>query len=280
MLEQDIVETIKRLGITEYEAKVYIALVKSDLSTADELSKNSGVPRSRIYGILKDLEARNWIIREGASIPGGKAAKYRARAPEETLKAYADEFSKKVQSATSTLRNLYDQKSSIEKFEFWALRGEDLYRTMYRMMKDAKFIVLVLQIDQGLKSYVQKTFEILQKNQSNLKNLVLLTDLDALVELFGIDSVKKILSNFNISHTGLRPFPLPFISVLNIDFERVLVVFPTVATDEGFNMMKDVVGAYLEIPGLSVRQVFADGFVKKLKGFKSGKEWLKELQDE
>jgi hypothetical protein len=91
-----------------------------------------------------------------------------------------------------------------------------------------------------------------------------------------------------VVHASLRAFPLPFVSVLNVDFERVLVVFPTVATvsdeltvatgSDEFTLM-DVVGAYLEIPGFPVTRAFAERFDQKMKGFKSGQEWLKELQD-
>lgn len=278
MLEQDIVETIKRLGITEYEAKVYLALIKNGRSTAGELTLLSGVPHSRIYGVLQTLEAKKWVIREGVSSRGGKAAKYKAKPPEETLKVYFIEFSESVVEATSTLQNLYDRKSSTEKFEFWTLRGEDVYRTMNKMMKAAKFVVLVLQVEPALTLYVRKIFETLQKSQSDLKELLLLTDLDQIYEIFGLDFAKKICEDFKVAHAGLRPFPLPFISVLNVDFERVLVVFPTVATDSDEFTLMDVVGAYLEIPGFPVTRIFADRFVQKMKDFKSGQEWLKELQ--
>jgi len=278
MREKDIVETIKRLGITEYEAKVYLALIKNGRSTAGELTLLSGVPHSRIYGVLQTLEAKNWVIKEGVSSRGGKAAKYKAKPPEETLKVYFNEFSESVVDATSTLQNLFDQKSSTEKFEFWTLRGEDVYRTMNKIMKAAKFVVLVLQVEPALTLYVNKIFETLQKSQSDLEELLLLTDLDQIYEIFGLDFAKKICRNFKVVHASLRPFPLPFVSVLNVDFERVLVVFPTVATVSDEFTLMDVVGAYLEIPGFPVTRAFAERFDQKMKGFKSGQEWLKELQ--
>ena len=170
--EKAIVETIKRLGITEYEAKVYLALIKNGCSNAGELILLSEVPHSRIYGVLQTLEAKNWVIREGISSREGKAAKYKAKPPEEILKVYFNKFSESIVEATSALQNLYDQKSSTEKFEFWALRGEDVYRTMNKMMKVAKFVVLVLQVEPDLMLYVYKIFETFQKSQSDLKELL------------------------------------------------------------------------------------------------------------
>ena len=47
---------VKELGFTVYEAKTYVALLQNSPVTRYELSKNSGVPRSAIYGVIQQLE--------------------------------------------------------------------------------------------------------------------------------------------------------------------------------------------------------------------------------
>ena len=43
------------LGLSEYEAKTYISLIREGPSTARRLSMISNVPRTKIYGTLKKL---------------------------------------------------------------------------------------------------------------------------------------------------------------------------------------------------------------------------------
>lgn len=51
-----VVEKLKRVGLTEYEAKAYLALLNAHLSTATQISEKSGVPRTKIYAVLESLE--------------------------------------------------------------------------------------------------------------------------------------------------------------------------------------------------------------------------------
>jgi Sugar-specific transcriptional regulator TrmB len=54
-MEESIVVGLKKLGLTEYEARAYAALVGLGEATAREIHEASRVPRTRIYDILRDL---------------------------------------------------------------------------------------------------------------------------------------------------------------------------------------------------------------------------------
>jgi len=58
---ESIVERLRKLGLTEYEAKVYSTLLKNHLNSASKLSERSGVPRTKIYSVLESLAAKGWI---------------------------------------------------------------------------------------------------------------------------------------------------------------------------------------------------------------------------
>ena len=49
-------ETLKKLGLTDYEIKVYITLMEYGSLTGREISIKSGVPQGRTYDILSKLE--------------------------------------------------------------------------------------------------------------------------------------------------------------------------------------------------------------------------------
>jgi sugar-specific transcriptional regulator TrmB len=56
-----IVEKLQRVGLTEYEAKAYLALLNTHLSTATQVSEKSGVPRTKIYSVLEALRNKGWV---------------------------------------------------------------------------------------------------------------------------------------------------------------------------------------------------------------------------
>lgn len=58
---EDIIGSLLRYGLTNYEARVFDAVVTQGRSAATELSLASGVPRSRIYDILSSLARKGWV---------------------------------------------------------------------------------------------------------------------------------------------------------------------------------------------------------------------------
>ncbi|MUV88736.1 hypothetical protein GJ629_01590 [Halapricum sp. CBA1109] len=61
MDDEDAIEGLTRLGLTTYEARVFLALQKLDTGTASEVAEVSEVPRSQVYGTADDLEQRGLI---------------------------------------------------------------------------------------------------------------------------------------------------------------------------------------------------------------------------
>jgi len=69
-------EKLVELGLTSYEAKAYLALVRRDSSAAADVARLSRIPRQRIYDVLGTL------VQKGlASQRPGPPAKYAAVAP-------------------------------------------------------------------------------------------------------------------------------------------------------------------------------------------------------
>ena len=57
-MKEGIVDGLRKLGLTEYEAKAYATLVGMGEATAREVHELCGVPRTRIYDILRDLDGK------------------------------------------------------------------------------------------------------------------------------------------------------------------------------------------------------------------------------
>jgi sugar-specific transcriptional regulator TrmB len=73
-------DQLTRLGLTSYEAKAYLALLRRDSSTAAQAARLANVPRQRIYDVLASL-----VDKGLASTRPGQVAKYAAVAPELAL---------------------------------------------------------------------------------------------------------------------------------------------------------------------------------------------------
>lgn len=61
MSTQDAVSALKRLGLPNYEAQVFVALQALGTGTAQEISDNSDVPRSQVYGAADELADRGLV---------------------------------------------------------------------------------------------------------------------------------------------------------------------------------------------------------------------------
>lgn len=61
MDDDDAVTALKRLGLTTYEARVFVGLQKLGAGTASEVADVTDVPRSQVYGAAEDLEERGLV---------------------------------------------------------------------------------------------------------------------------------------------------------------------------------------------------------------------------
>ncbi|WP_101296753.1 TrmB family transcriptional regulator [Halegenticoccus soli] len=61
MDEEAVRSTLQNAGFTQYEAEVYLALVKKGSASATEVADASGVPNSRVYDVLRDLEEERLV---------------------------------------------------------------------------------------------------------------------------------------------------------------------------------------------------------------------------
>jgi HTH-type transcriptional regulator, sugar sensing transcriptional regulator len=71
------VAQLTRLGLTSYEARAYLALIKRDSFTAAQVARQAGLPRQRIYDVLGSLVEKGLAVARP-----GNVVKYAATAPE------------------------------------------------------------------------------------------------------------------------------------------------------------------------------------------------------
>ncbi|HEV8251333.1 MAG TPA: helix-turn-helix domain-containing protein [Gaiellaceae bacterium] len=105
MNEDGAVLRLTELGLTSYEAKAYVALMRRDSSTAAQTARLSNVPRQRIYDVLAALVEKGL-----ASTRPGDVVKYAATPPARALEGLLarrrQELQSLEQSAAETITHL------------------------------------------------------------------------------------------------------------------------------------------------------------------------------
>jgi sugar-specific transcriptional regulator TrmB len=100
-MKEKVVEGLRRLGLTEYEAKAYAALVGLGEASAREIHQVSGVPRTRIYDILRDLTDKGFV-----EFVQGSPTYYRVVEPDRVLERLRSDFLEAVDQSAEELKSL------------------------------------------------------------------------------------------------------------------------------------------------------------------------------
>lgn len=108
-------EQLTNLGFSRYEIACYLALVGHHPANGSQLSKFSGVARSKIYDVLLNLEARGLVGQVG----GGK---YVPLPPEELIKRLRLQFEANVSLLREQMKRLTHEA---DHEHLWLIKGYD-----------------------------------------------------------------------------------------------------------------------------------------------------------
>lgn len=103
----DLISDLGALGFTEYEAKVYLALLANYPATGYQLSKQAGIPRSMVYEALGRLDARGAVLKTEEP----KATLYRPMPPRALLDHVADQHRRRIEALRPGLEQLYTART-------------------------------------------------------------------------------------------------------------------------------------------------------------------------
>jgi Cd2+/Zn2+-exporting ATPase len=109
-------DELMQAGFTEYEARVYLALLREHPATGYQISKNSGVPRSMVYEALGRLHARGAVLRTDVA----RATLYQPVPPAQLLDRYEAEHHHLMQQLRDGLSALYQPR---EGGHLWSISG-------------------------------------------------------------------------------------------------------------------------------------------------------------
>jgi sugar-specific transcriptional regulator TrmB len=112
-----LIDRLREIGLGDYEAKLYVALVKRHPATGYELARSSGVPSSKVYEVLGRLQEKDVVfVTDG----GGRAKRYVPVDPE----VFFDRSRTRVARALDGLRDDLESLGADEPVGYvWNLHG-------------------------------------------------------------------------------------------------------------------------------------------------------------
>lgn len=113
----EILTDLRALGFTDYEAKVYVQLLRQSPATAYEVSKNAGVPRPNTYNALESLAQRGAVLPVTAS-----PARYVAAPPDQLLNELTRRTSAICDRVSARLAAMV---WTVDDQHVWTLSGEE-----------------------------------------------------------------------------------------------------------------------------------------------------------
>ncbi|KAF5086726.1 Sugar-specific transcriptional regulator TrmB [anaerobic digester metagenome] len=103
MVQKSLLPTLQKLGLTYYEAQAYISLMTLGVAKPSVIAEESGVPRTRIYEVLKKLEKDKWVTVE-KSRPATVTPTY----PRKVLEERKLLINHEIDSLSNELAMIYD----------------------------------------------------------------------------------------------------------------------------------------------------------------------------
>lgn len=136
--DDDVRADLRKLGFTEYEARIYVQLLRQDEpSTAYEISKNAGVPRPNSYNALENLTQR------GAVLPVSEQPTcYVATPPEDMMSNYARQTAALCTQVSARLKDL---SRPVEDRFVWTINGDDAVRDKIDTLIDTATQMLLIK---------------------------------------------------------------------------------------------------------------------------------------
>ncbi len=112
------IETLKKIGLTTYEATAYITLSSIISATAVEISKNSQIPRSKIYDVLKSLSKKGFV-----EIENGRPLKYNINPPLNVINKQKEVIVSELDKLAEKLNVIYENKIKQVPAPVWKISG-------------------------------------------------------------------------------------------------------------------------------------------------------------
>lgn len=251
----ELTNALKDLGLTEYEAKIYITLIRLSSGNVSEIARESDVPRPKIYETLNELEKKDLV-----EIQYGKPKRYRPTLPEVAIEKLAQKYREAKNKAIKGLKTLEKIETGRPEEIIWTLRGgEQIINRIQAMLSKAKSEIIMGIPIEDLPLFIDHISDLCSQGirirltfgKDDLPRLTSLP-LDPNLEVGIIPITLPDENALPFTHPGRHIIP-PGSRIVVIDENEILFTFPSVQESE--------FGIWAKSPGLvSIFKFFYEQF--------------------
>lgn len=173
------IDKLKYLGFTEYEAKVFIALLKGSLMSASEIADDAKIRRTDVYNILKSFVEKGY----SNEIETNAILKYELIDPDIILDKLERKINNQRQKELETLKETFKElkplhrtkeSESVKRVNIELVRGYNQHREtkFLELMKNAKKeILFMVKLEHAVMNEIDETAKKFMKKGGVIKSL-------------------------------------------------------------------------------------------------------------
>lgn len=134
-MEESLFDKLQKFGLNLYEAKAYAALLKTGTTNAYSISKESRIPRARIYDVLESITNRGLAMVEESS----ENVKIYTPVPSKIfLEKIKEEWENDYEDVKNDLQNLETEDKKQEIYVFTVKGMKNITAYCQQLLKEAK----------------------------------------------------------------------------------------------------------------------------------------------
>ncbi len=220
---REVLTGLRQLGFTDYEARIYVQLLKASPATAYEVSKAAGVPRANAYAALEALAQR------GAVLPVNEEPLRYVAAPPKSL------FDSISRQTRALCRDLSSELSALTP------AGEDAYVWTAHGARAVQERIEAMIAESRSSIWIKAADEVVRGHKASLQKAAV-RGVAVMIILFGQDADEfRFDRNCRVyihESDGRRMGTADNLFTIAVDHQRMLTA----------NMEGDVIAAYTSCP--------------------------------
>ena len=111
---------LESLGLTEYEARCFVALTRVGQGTAREIAEVADVPRPRVYDSVEALQGRGL-----ADVQDAQPRRFRAPDPHDAVETIRREYGRRLDRLDGLLPRLQSPPAREDRAGVWVVEGDE-----------------------------------------------------------------------------------------------------------------------------------------------------------
>jgi sugar-specific transcriptional regulator TrmB len=142
MRNSDLVEELRDLGLSSYEAKSYVSLTSLGPSEPKKVAKDARIPHTSVYPALESLAEKGWVERVLT-----KPVTYRAKRPREVNQMVASRMTDTFESLDKIYRTDVLEEAEL----VYTIRGnERVLAKIYELLRGVRESLVIVAPTMGL----------------------------------------------------------------------------------------------------------------------------------